>query len=71
MEHALTQQIGLRAPIHDIVGECLASSQQCSEARWTSRGTGHFDQPRHGSQQIARCGSQEVLKMRPRETDGA
>src|SRR5258708_29981369 len=57
--------------MYDIVGECLASSQQCSEAGWTSRGTGHVDQPRHGSQQIERCGRQEMLKMRPSETDVA
>ncbi len=61
----------LKRSMYDIVGECLASSQQCSEAGWTSRGTGHVDQPRHGSQQIERCGRQEMLKMRPSETDVA
>lgn len=61
----------LKRQMYDTVGECLASSQQSNEARWMSCGTGYFDQPCHSSQQIERGGSQEVLEMRPRETDVA
>jgi transposase len=55
----------LKRQMYDTVGECLASCQQRNEARWTSGGTGRFVQPCYGSQQIERCGRQEVLQMRP------
>jgi transposase len=54
----------VKRSMYDTVGECLASSQQRNEARWTSCGTGCFDQPCHGTRQIERCGRQEVLQVR-------